>query len=106
MTNKEMTEAFLIKRHEDLRTKTLDFTAELLNLELRVRDLKDSIKQIKKEAKVEGIAVKEIVKALAIMKKERKTSEQDKQEVQEMLQFLEEQSSITQMVEELIINPN
>ena len=33
MTNKEMTEAFLIKRHEDLRTKTLDFTAELLNLE-------------------------------------------------------------------------
>ena len=106
MTNKEMAEAFLIKRHEDLRTKTLDFTAELLNLELRVRDLKDSIKQIKKEAKVEGIAVKEIVKALAIMKKERKTSEQDKQEVQEMLQFLEEQSSITQMVEELIINPN
>ena len=106
MTNKEMTEAFLIKRHEDLRTKTLDFTAELLNLELRVRDLKDSIKQIKKEAKVEGISVKEIVKALAIMKKERKTSEQDKQEVQEMLQFLEEQSSITQMVEELIINPN
>ena len=106
MTSKEMTEAFLIKRHEDLRAKTLDFTAELLNLELRVRDLKDSIKQIKKEAKVEGIAVKEIMKALAIMKKERKTSEQDKQEVQEMLQFLEEQSSITQMVEELIINPN
>lgn len=106
MTSREMTEAFLIKRHEDLRTKTLDFTAELLNLELKMRDLKDSIKQIKKEAKVEGIAVKEIMKALAIMKKERKTSEQDKQEVQEMLQFLEEQSSITQMVEELIINPN
>lgn len=106
MTSREMTEAFLIKRHEDLRTKTLDFTAELLNLELKMRDLKDSIKQIKKEAKVEGIAVKEIMKALAIMKKERKTSEQDKQEVQEMLQFLEEQSSITQMVEELVINPN
>ena len=106
MTSREMTEAFLIKRHEDLRTKTLDFTAELLNLELKMRDIKDSIKQIKKEAKVEGIAVKEIMKALAIMKKERKTSEQDKQEVQEMLQFLEEQSSITQMVEELIINPN
>lgn len=106
MTSREMTEAFLIKRHEDLRTKTLDFTAELLNLELKMRDIKDSIKQIKKEAKVEGIAVKEIMKALAIMKKERKTSEQDKQEVQEMLQFLEEQSSITQMVEELVINPN
>lgn len=106
MTSREMTEAFLIKRHEDLRTKTLDFTAELLNLELKMRDIKDSIKQIKKEAKVEGIAVKEIMKALAIMKKERKTSEQDKQEVQEMLQFLEEQSSITQMVEELAINPN
>lgn len=106
MTSREMTEAFLIKRHEDLRTKTLDFTAELLNLELKMRDIKDSIKQIKKEAKVEGIAVKEIMKALAIMKKERKTSEQDKQEVQEILQFLEEQSSITQMVEELVINPN
>ena len=49
MTSREMTEAFLIKRHEDLRTKTLDFTAELLNLELKMRDLKDSIKQIKKE---------------------------------------------------------
>lgn len=106
MTSKEMTEVFLIKRHEDLKTKTLDFTAEMLNLELKIRDLKDSIKQIKKEAKVEGVAVKEIMKALAIMKKERKTSEQDKQEVKEMLEFLEEQSSITQMVEELVINPN
>ena len=99
MTQKEMTEAFLIKRDEDLKQKTLDYTAELLNLELKI---KESIKEIKIEAKVEGVAVKEITKALSIMKKERKTSDQEKQEVQEMLDFLENQSNITKIIEDLI----
>lgn len=102
MTQKEMTEAFLIKRDEDLRQKTLDYTAELLNLELKIKEIKESIKEIKIEAKVEGVAVKEITKALAIMKKERRTSDQEKQEVQEMLDFLENQSNITKIIEDLI----
>lgn len=102
MTQKEMTEAFLIKRDEDLRQKTLDYTAELLNLELKIKEIKESIKELKIEAKVEGVAVKEITKALVIMKKERKTSDQEKQEVQEMLDFLENQSNITKIIEDLI----
>ena len=97
-----MTEAFLIKRDEDLRQKTLDYTAELLNLELKIKEIKESIKEIKIEAKVEGVAVKEITKALAIMNKERRTSDQEKQEVQEMLDFLENQSNITKIIEDLI----
>ena len=36
------------------------------------------------------------------MKKERKTSDQEKQEVQEMLDFLENQSNITKIIEDLI----
>ena len=64
--------------------------------------IKESIKEIKIEAKVEGVAVKEITKALSIMKKERKTSDQEKQEVQEMLDFLENQSNITKIIEDLI----
>lgn len=103
MTTKEMTEAFLIKKHNDLKQKTLEFTAEILNLELKIKEYKESIKQIKQEAKVDGVAVKEIVRALSIMKKERKTSEQDKLEVQEMLEFLEGESSITQMLDELVM---
>lgn len=102
MTQKEMTEAFLIKRDEDLRQKTLDYTAELLNLELKIKEIKESIKELKIEAKVEGVAVKEITKALGIMKKERKTSDQEKQEVQEMLDFLENQSNITKIIEDLM----
>ena len=102
MTQKEMTEAFLIKRDEDLRQKTLDYTAELLNLELKIKEIKESIKELKIEAKVEGVAVKEITKALDIMKKERKSSDQEKQEVQEMLDFLENQSNITKIIEDLI----
>lgn len=105
MTTKEMTEAFLIKKHNDLKQKTLEFTAEILNLELKIKEYKESIKQIKQEAKVDGVAVKEIVRALSIMKKERKTSEQDKREVQEMLEFLEGESSITQMLDELVMKP-
>ena len=101
MTQKEMTEAFLIKRDEDLRQKTLDYTAELLNLELKIKEIKESIKELKIEAKVEGVAVKEITKALAIMKKERRTSDQEKQEVQEMLDFLENQNNITKIIEDL-----
>lgn len=98
-----MTEAFLIKKHNDLKQKTLEFTAEILNLELKIKEYKESIKQIKQEAKVDGVAVKEIVRALNIMKKERKTSEQDKREVQEMLEFLEGETSITQMLDELVM---
>ena len=41
MTQKEMTEAFLIKRDEDLKQKTLDYTAELLNLELKIKEIKE-----------------------------------------------------------------
>ena len=38
MTAKEMTEAFLIKKHNDLKQKTLEFTAEILNLELKIKE--------------------------------------------------------------------
>lgn len=98
-----MTEAFLIKKHEELKQKTLEFTSEILSLELKIKEYREAVKQIKKEAKVEGVAVKEIVRALSIMKKERNTSEQDKIEVQEMLEFLEGESSITQMLDELVM---
>lgn len=101
MTKQEMTEAFLIKKHQDLKEKTLQYTNALLQIELQIKDLKESIKDLKAEAKVEGIAVTEISKALSIMKKERTTSEQEKQEVAEMLEWLESEGTISRIVDDL-----
>lgn len=102
----EMTEAFLIRQHEDLKEKSLQFVNQLLKLELAIKELKEDIKDLKKTAKVEGIGVKEIVKALNVMKKERKTSETEKQEVAEMVDFLESEQSVTAMVDNIVISNN
>ena len=103
MTQREMTEAFILKKDAELKQKTINFCAEILKLELAIKEIKQQIKDTKEMAKSEGVAIKEISKTLGVMKKERKMTEKDKQEIAEMLDFLESNETISQMINDLIL---
>jgi len=60
---------FLINRDEEETQMTLDYAKQLLALELDIKEIKDDQKEIKSEAKANGVAVMKVNKVLANLKK-------------------------------------
>ncbi len=101
-SNNTLTESMIIKKYDDHRAKTIDFAKKILELELQIKEIKTEISEIKKDAKIDGVFVSGINKVLSEMKKIRKTSDEEKKEFKELLDFFEEQPEIVNLVEKLI----
>lgn len=104
MDKREMTEAFLLKKDKELKEKTLQVVEAIINAELQIKDIKASIKEIKEEAKADGVAIKEVMKTLNLLKKELKTSDVEKAEINGLTDFFNQEPKIIQMLQELVTN--
>lgn len=81
-TTEDRVNQFLINRDEEETNLTLDYAKQLLALELEVKDLKDDMKEIKADAKSNGVAVMKVNKVLANLKKLAKTKDVDLAEME------------------------
>jgi len=81
----------------------LDYTKKILTLEYEISNIKNDMKQIKKDAKEYGISVKSINSAINIIKKDLKTSPEDKEEVFTMEELIREDTTLMNTIE-LIVN--
>ena len=95
-------EGKLIKRYDDLREKTLEFARSILSIELEIRELKNQIKEIRKDAKLDGVAVGLVQKCLSEMKRQKRLNEKDKQDLEAFLEVLGESPEVLDSVERLI----
>ena len=68
-SNDPITESFLIKKYDDQRKKTLEYARTILELELEIKKIKDQIKEIKKDAKIDGVFVSGINKVARTCKR-------------------------------------
>lgn len=97
-----ISEGKLIKSYDDLREKTLEFARSILSIELEIRELKNQIKEIRKDAKLDGVAVGLVQKCLSEMKRQKRLNEKDKQDLEAFLEVLGESPEVLDSVERLI----
>ena len=99
---KEKVEEFLINQDETETKMTLDFAKQILALEVEIKRIKDDIKEIKKEAKDEGVAVNKVIRVLNQLKRVMKTNQADLNEMEEISLVLENDVDIKTQIAELI----
>lgn len=68
--DKAMMDSFLKEKDENEKKLILDFAKQLVALDMEIKGIKDDQKEIKKEAKDEGLLIKEITAAINDIKKE------------------------------------
>ena len=90
----QLTEGYLLAKDEDLKKLTLELAIELLNLELKIKETRETIKEIKAEARANGVAVKEVLKALKILKEHLKETKNDDQSVNDLVLIFEKDMNI------------
>ena len=90
------------KSYDDLREKTLEFARSILSIELEIRELKNQIKEIRKDAKLDGVAVGLVQKCLSEMKRQKRLNEKDKQDLEAFLEVLGESPEVLDSVERLV----
>ena len=97
-----ISEGKLIKSYDDLREKTLEFARSILSIELEIRELKNQIKEIRKDAKLDGVAVGLVQKCLSEMKRQKRLNQKDNQDLEAFLEVLGESPEVLDSVERLI----
>jgi len=75
---------YLINKDEEETKLTLDFARALLAIEVEIKDLRDDQKEIKNEAKDNGVSVTKVTKALNDLKRYAKAKESDLAELEEI----------------------
>jgi len=102
MTDKEMIEEFIDTKRTEEEKMTIDFAKAILDYEIQKKLINNDIKDIKKEAKVNGIQVKSIMKVINDLKKAMKVSEMEQIENENIRALLIEDSDIKFKIETLI----
>lgn len=98
---KEMTEQFLVNRDKEETQLTLQFAKAILSLDLEVKDLKNDQKEIKKEAKANGVSVQKVTKAINILKAALKANDNDLLELEQIELVLGADVDVKTMLSEL-----
>ena len=101
-TEHEMINDFLEKKQTDETQMILDFAMALLDCEIQKKEISEDIKVIKTEAKENGILVKQVMSAVAVLKKEMKQDELDKRESVAMYELLSSTPDILYKIETLL----
>jgi len=102
MTTEDMTKQWLINRDEDETRLTVQFAKAMLDLEQQIKELRDDQKQIKAEAKDEGVSVQKVTKAMNDIKAYMKAKDTDLTEIEMIKKVLDNDVDIKTMISELI----
>ena len=97
-----MKNEFLINRDEEETQLTLQFARALLALELEIKELKTDQKEIKKDAKANGVSVQKVSKALNSMKAAMKANDMDLLEQETIENVLGNDVDIKTQIAELV----
>lgn len=101
-TDSEMIEEFIVQKNTHELQLILDFAKAILDCELQKKEINKTIKDIKADAKDESIQVKQVMNAVAEMKKEFKTNEIDKKDTSDMFDILYADADIRFKMESLV----
>jgi uncharacterized protein (UPF0335 family) len=102
-TQAEMVEEFITEKKDHETKLTLDFAKAILDCEIQKKDIADTVKDIKAEAKAEGILVKQVMKAVTSIKNAKKLTDLEKAEHDDMVELLSSDSDIMFKMETLSI---
>lgn len=97
-----LTNEFLINKDAEETKMTLDFARALLALDLEIKDLKTDQKEIKKDAKANGVSVQKVTKALNDLKAIAKSNDMDLLELETIEAALGNDVDIKTQIAELI----
>lgn len=101
MSDKEMQDAWIEKRDSDDEQLTMDFAKEILGLDLQIKEINDSKKAIKTDAKANGIAIKQVNSALKKLKDAAKKDPLEEQEEDFYVEKFGQDIEIQAMIAEL-----
>jgi len=101
-SEEEMIEDFIETKKTHEEELTLQFAKAILDCELQKKEIGEDIKEIKSEAKENGIMVQQVMKAVKTLKQEIKTDELEKRETENLYDLLVEDSDIIFKIESLL----
>lgn len=81
-TPQEMTNEFLVNRDTEETELTLQFAKQIIALDLEIKEIKNDQKEIKKQAKDEGVSVQKVTKAINQLKAIMKANDADLSEIE------------------------
>lgn len=81
-TPQEMTNEFLVNRDAEETELTLQFAKQIIALDLEIKEIKNDQKEIKKQAKDEGVSVQKVTKAINQLKAIMKANDADLSEIE------------------------
>ena len=102
-THDEMVKEFITEKKDHETQVTIDFAKAILDCEIQKKEITDTVKDIKAEAKAEGILVKQVMKAVASIKNAKKLTDLEKVEHDDMVELLSSDSDIMFKMETLSI---
>lgn len=83
-TENEMVQEYLIANDKEETQLTLQFAKAIIALDLEIKAIKEDQKEIKKEAKDEGVSVQKVTKAINQMKALMKANDADLTEIEQI----------------------
>ena len=98
----KMINDFIQKRTEEEQLMTIQFAKEILALQLEKKKIDEDIKSIKADAKANGVLVTKVMKALAEIKKQLKTSDEDLTEEERVMQMIENDEDVKALIYDLV----
>jgi len=98
---------------EELETETTEvglsedeqlfkYAKAIIACQMEIKSIQDDIKQIKSEARQEGVLVKEIDESIAVLKKDAKKMPQEKKLQEEILEKLKENKDILDSIHMIV----
>lgn len=98
----ELIDSFIETKKSEEQNLTLQFAGEILNHELQKKEINGYIKDIKKDAKANGILVGQVMNAIKVLKKEMKITDLEKGEEELVLALLESDFGIKNKIAKLV----
>jgi DNA-binding transcriptional MerR regulator len=98
----EKVQEFLVNRDKEETELTLQFAKALLATDLEIKEIKNDQKEIKKQAKDEGVSVQKVTKALNQLKAIMKANDSDLNEIEEIENVLGHDVDIRTQIAELV----
>jgi uncharacterized protein (UPF0335 family) len=99
---KKMQEEFIQNRDEEEAQLTIEFAIELLRQDAQIKELNDVKKEIKADAKSNGIPVKQVMAALTALKKKAKSDLHDQQVEDFLTETLSENVDVNALIGEIV----
>lgn len=102
-TEDQMVDKYIVDREVSKENLTNDFAKQMLAYDLEIKEIKEAQKEIKAEAKSEGIAIKQVNAALAKMKKAATQNPLDADEEDFLVERFSEDVDIGVLIHQLTV---